>query len=86
MRAVFHMSGIIALAMERFKIFVWKDIPLSPMFLSIMGDMPSGPIALDGFVRLNVAFTWSSVNAVRLPLVRRFWICRFCLFCGLGVE
>lgn len=52
---VFHIVGIIACFTELLKRFVRKFIPLIPKCLSMIGEMPSGPMALE-FLEFLIAF------------------------------
>ena len=53
--ATFQMLGMMEVKIHLLKMMVMNLMPFGPKFLSIMGDMPSGPAALEFLAFLMAA-------------------------------
>lgn len=62
----FHKLGIPRLLSDRFSVDVRKSMPLGPICFSMMGEIPSGPKALEFLVALIAAAIWSFENSPML--------------------
>ncbi len=58
---VFQMDGMMEVLMVVLKRLARKSCPLLPRCLSMMGEIPSGPTALEFFEALMASLTWLAV-------------------------
>ena len=63
---VFQIDGMMAVLMVVLKSLARKSIPLLPRCLSMMGEIPSGPTALEFLETLMASLTWAAVKLYTL--------------------